>query len=105
MESDGRTIERSEVEMKTLLVFLSSQMIAWCLGLTSLYLYRAATYPDSFYLAGAASLLLGFYAFAKLNPRINDLTSNKRALALFIILIGMLYIPCIGQLIRVRFQI
>ena len=91
--------------MKTLLIFLSSQMMAWCLGLTTLYRYKDATYPDSLYIMGAASLLVGFYAFAKLNPRINDLTSNKRALALFLILIGMLYIPYIGQLIRVRFQI
>jgi len=98
-------MEGGEVEMKTLLVFLSSQVFGWCLGLTALYRYRPATYPDSFYIVGTASLLIGFYVFAKLNPRINDLTLNKRALALFIILIGMLYIPYIGQLIRVRFEI
>ncbi len=91
--------------MKTLWVFLNSQMLCWCVGLTALYHYPRATYPDTFYLAAAGSFLFGFYCFLKLNPRIAELSSNGRLMALLIFSGGLIYIPYIVPLVRARFQI
>ena len=91
--------------MKTLWVFVNSQLIMWCLGLTALYRFPEATFPDTFYQVAAASFFIGLYCFLKLNPRISELSSNDRITVLLIFRACLAYIPYIVPLIRARFQI
>ena len=91
--------------MKTLWIFLNSQILAWCIGLTVVYRIPSATYPDSFYWMAGACTVGGIYAFMKLNPRVSDLDKNERLIVVCIFLAGLLYIPYIVQLLQTRFSI